>query len=316
MVILPFFTKAQFAPSQPPLLKKGDKIAIVAPASALHKPQLLKKATNTLKKWGFVPVNGQHLFKKHHHFAGTDTQRISDLQKAINDPSIKAIWCARGGYGSIRIVDKVDFTPLKKQAKWLIGYSDIGVFHQKINQMGIKTLHALMPIDFKRDSFQIQQSLHELRQALTQGVDHYTLAPHKENIQGTATGTLLGGNLSVLTSLIGSKGSTPQKDFILFIEEVGEYKYAIDRMFHSLKRAGYFKHCKGVIVGNFSHKKNDPNFGMTAEQLIKSLLKSYKIPIAFGFKAGHTALNFPLILGGTIQLEVTKTGARIDFSSL
>ena len=313
-MVLNIFLSLKAQTTIPRLLKKGDTVAIVAPASVFYKPELIDKAKDILKDWGLHPVLGTHLLTKHHHFAGTDSQRAEDLQNALNDKTIKAIWCARGGYGSIRILDKMDWTLFKKYPKWLIGYSDITVLHQIINQMSIASLHAMMPFDLKRNPIeQVEESLGCLNQVLTKQPNNYRLKPNKHNLLGDGMGILLGGNLSVLASMIGYQNSIPQKDFILFIEEINEYKYVIDHLLRTLLHAGYFKHCKGVVVGHMKYKKNNPAFGMSTEEIISSVLAPYQIPIIFGFKAGHKAINLPLILGHPLKISVQKDQSVIEY---
>ncbi|QMU66596.1 MAG: LD-carboxypeptidase [Flavobacteriaceae bacterium] len=290
----------------PPYLKKGDSIAIVAPAGVLtNKKMCIEAAKNTAESWGLQVVIGTHVFKQNHHFAGTDEERTADLQKALDNPNIKAIWIARGGYGSIRIIDRLDFTTFKKHPKWIIGYSDVTVLHNHINHLGIETIHGMMPVDFRFDTLAIKKSIATLKKVLFGSLEKYKIPPSKYNRKGVAKGRLTGGNLTLLTAMLGSESAMNTKSAILFIEEIGEYKYHVDRMLQSLKRAGYFSKCNGLIVGDMSEiKKNNPTWGSTVEELILETVSEYDFPVLFGFPAGHEPDNNALILGRNVRLYV------------
>lgn len=299
----------------PPKLKPKDSVAIVAPAGILKNRKAgILEAETLLKSWGLTPVLGNHVFNQNHHFAGTDAERLSDLQWAMDNPNIKAIWCARGGYGTMRIVDQLDFEAFKKSPKWVIGYSDITVLHNKINNLGIESLHAMMAVNME-DKFQlIEQSILSLNNGLFGHLSSYSIAPNQFNILGNAEGVLIGGNLTLLAAQLGSNTQLDTENKILFIEEIGEYKYHIDRMLHSLKRAGYFEKCAGIIVGDMSQlKSNTTTWGSSVEQLILDVLKDYDFPIAFGFPAGHESVNLALIFGRTIKLNISPSKTQITF---
>ncbi len=301
--------------TSPSYLKVGDSVAIVAPAGILkgRKAGILA-AEQLLKSWGLVPVLGQYVFKQNHHFAGTDAERLSDFQWALDDPSIKAIWCARGGYGSMRIVDDLNFETFKLAPKWVVGYSDITAIHNAINGLGIESLHGMMAVNMESKPKAIKRSVETLKNGLFGSLNSYTIAPNKTNILGKAEGVLTGGNLTLLAAQLGSKTQIDPRHSILFIEEIGEYKYQIDRMLQSLKRAGYFEHCTGVIVGDMSQiKPNTTVWGDSTEQLIANVLKAYNIPVAFGFPAGHEPENLALIFGRKITLTITNTSTQITF---
>ena len=299
----------------PPSLKKGDTVAIVAPSGVLkNRHEEINRAKKLLESWGLKVEIGKHVFKSNNHFAGTDQQRCEDLQNALDNPAIKAIWCARGGYGTVRILDLLDYTHFKKQPKWLIGYSDITALHSQIHNLGYQTLHAIMCVSLPKNLSEIAPSINSFKKALFGTPQSYTLKQSKYNQEGLASGILVGGNLTLLHTLLGSKTSIDTTDKIIFLEEIGEYKYHIDRMLQSLKRAGYFNLCKGVLVGDMSKlKKNTTLWGSSVEQLIIDALAEYNIPIAFNMPAGHEKDNRALILGRKITLEVKKTGTKLNY---
>ena len=300
---------------RPSYLKPGDTVAIVAPAGILKQDSEVIQNTKTLlKDWGLEVIFGTNLQTKAHHFAGSDAQRASDLQTALDNPNIKAIWCARGGYGTLRIIDDLDYKGFKAHPKWVIGYSDITVLHNALNNLGYESLHAMMCINLIEDANAIKQSISTLKAALFGTLKTYEIEGHFDNIPGTATGPLVGGNLSLLTAALGSDTQLDTNGKLIFIEEIDEYKYHIDRQLQSLKRAGYFKSCAGVIIGNMSRIKiNDPNWGSSIEATILEILKDTKVPVAFGFPAGHELENRALYFGRNVRLEVTKSITRVLF---
>ena len=255
------------------------------------------------------------MFNKANHFAGTDDERCEDLQKVLDDPKISAIWCARGGYGTVRILDKLDFTTFKAHPKWVIGYSDITALHNTIHNVNVESLHALMCVSLTKDESEIEASISTFKNTLFGKPLNYTLKESVYNKTGTASGQLVGGNLTMLHTMLGSNTSIDTSGKILFIEEIGEYKYHIDRMLQSLKRAGYFDNCKGVIVGDMTKlRKNTTLWGTSVEQLVLDALSEYDFPIAFNMPAGHEKDNRALILGRTIKLEVSKANSTINFA--
>jgi muramoyltetrapeptide carboxypeptidase len=300
---------------RPSYLKAGDTIAVVAPAGVLKQnAEVIQNTKSLLNSWGLEVVFGEHLQTKSHHFAGTDTQRSSDLQIALDNPNIKAIWCARGGYGTLRIIDDLDFEGFKTHPKWVVGYSDVTVLHNALNNMGYESLHAMMCINLTDHPKPIKQSIETLKAALFGTLKNYEIEGHSVNRQGGATGAIVGGNLSLLTAALASSTQLDTKEKLIFIEEIGEYKYHIDRQLQSLKRAGYFKHCAGVIIGDMSQIKiNDPAWGDSIEALILDVLKDTNVPVAFGFPAGHELENRALYFGRSVQLQVTKSKTRVLF---
>ncbi|RCT54074.1 LD-carboxypeptidase [Winogradskyella sp. KYW1333] len=301
---------------QPPYLKVGDTVAIVAPSGILKSREgEIQQAIALLNKWGLNAKLGDNVFNKANHFAGTDQERCEDFQNALDDSSISAIWCARGGYGTVRILDKLDYSKFRKEPKWIIGYSDITALHNQLHNEGVESIHALMCVSLTKDLSEILDSVETFKSAIFGNLTHYTLEGTEYNREGEATGQLIGGNLTMLHTMLGSDTSIDTSNKILFIEEIGEYKYHIDRMLQSLKRAGYFDNCKGIIVGDMSKlRKNTTLWGTSIEKLILDALSEYSFPIAFNMPAGHEKDNRALILGRTINLKVDKSGTRITFN--
>jgi muramoyltetrapeptide carboxypeptidase len=301
--------------SQPPYLKAGDTVAIVAPSGILKSREgEINKAKSLLESWGLKVQVGDHIFEQNHHFAGTDQQRASDLQRVMDDPNISAIWCARGGYGTVRILDKLNYSRFKERPKWIIGYSDITALHNQVHNEGYQSIHALMCTSLSDPPDEIKTSISTFKNAVFGNALSYQLEGSTFNRAGEAQGQLVGGNLTILHTMLGSETSIDTHGKILFIEEIGEYKYHIDRMLQSLKRAGYFEQCAGLIVGDMSKlRKNTTKWGSSVEELIIDALAEYDFPIAFNMPAGHEQDNRALILGRSIELKVTKTNASVNF---
>lgn len=266
---------------QPPYLKAGDIVAIVAPSGVLNnREKEISQAKNLLESWGLNVIIGEHVFKKANHFAGTDDERAEDFQKALDNPNIKAIWSARGGYGTVRVLDKLDYSKFKDNPKWVIGYSDITALHNQIHNEGVETIHAMMCTSITDDLSEIEEAIETFRCAIFGKDLSYEVASNKHNKKGIANGQLVGGNLTILHTMLGSKTSINTNEKILYFEEIGEYKYHIDRMLQSMKRAGYFDNCAGVIVGNMSKmRKNTTPWGTSIEKLILDALAEYDFPI-------------------------------------
>ena len=299
---------------KPPTLQKGDMVMIVAPAGIVRDSVGVKNGIDLLKKWGLKVKLGKNLFNQHFRFAGTDEERLADFQEALDDDNVKAIWCARGGYGAIRILDDLDFTKFKQNPKWIIGFSDITAFHNEVHIMGIETMHGIMPLTYKPDSKEQRQALKSLKRAFFGKRVKYRVAESDFNREGTTEGEVVGGNLSLVYSMLGSKSQIDANGKILFLEEVGEALYHIDRMMISLKRAGYFENCKGLIIGGMSDRKTDASeFGMTYEEIILDAVKEYDFPVAFDFPAGHITDNRTLILGRKIEMKVTGSKTVVKF---
>ncbi|PJA09573.1 MAG: LD-carboxypeptidase [Flavobacteriales bacterium CG_4_10_14_0_2_um_filter_32_8] len=289
---------------KPRYLRKGDKIAIVATARKVSLAEL-QPAIEVFNNWGFEVILGKNLLNEDDQFSGTTTQRVQDLQQALDDNTIKAIFCARGGYGTVKIIDGLDFSEFQKHPKWIVGYSDVTVLHNHINQnFNIQTLHATMPINFSTNSV---ESLQSLKNALFGEKLSYQFDTHLLNRKGEAAGELVGGNLSIIYSLTGSVSQLDTKNKILFIEDLDEYLYHIDRMMMNLKRVGMLKNLSGLIVGGMTAMKdNTIPYGKTAEEIILDAVKEYDYPVCFGFEAGHISTNLALKMGATVKLKVAE----------
>lgn len=295
----------------PPFLKPGDKIGLVCTARKLTVEEL-NLALQKIKPWKLEPVIGDSVGKALHQFAGDDDVRASDFQRMLDDNSIKAILCARGGYGSVRIIDKLDFSRFKKNPKWIIGYSDITVFHAHIpTRLNIETLHATMPLNFNTNT---PEALDTLRTALFGKKLKYTVAPHPLNITGKTSGQLIGGNLSVLFSISGSRSDIDTRGKILFLEDLDEYLYHIDRMMMQLKRSGKLTYLAGLVIGGFTKMRdNETPYGKNALEIIHEHVQDLDFPVLFNFPAGHIDDNRALIMGRKVELSVTAKGGKLNF---
>jgi muramoyltetrapeptide carboxypeptidase len=284
-----------------PYLKPGDKIAITCPAKKLPRP--MTDAIALLESWGLAVVLGATVEASYHQFAGDDELRTRDMQRFLDDDSIKAIIAARGGYGTIRIIDELDFSHFAKNPKWIVGFSDITVLHSHIwANYDLQTIHGQMPVTIPDAS---AMSLKTLKNTLFGHGVEYDFKSHEENRAGEAEGVLVGGNLTLLIAMLGSASDYNYDGNILFIEDVGEYLYSTDRMLRTLKRAGKLKNLAGLIVGGFTEvKDNDIPFGQTIEQIVMEVVKDYDYPVCFDFPAGHIPDNRALILGRTLKLSV------------
>ncbi len=301
--------------TQPPYLQYGDTVAIVAPSGILlNRQKEIQQAKDLLKSWNLNVVIGEHVFSQNGHFAGTDQERAADFQKALDNPNIKAIWCARGGYGTVRILDKLDYSKFKEQPKWIIGYSDITALHNQLHNEGVESIHALMCTSLTDNLGEIKDNLSSFRNAVFGKPLAYSVESSLYNKTGTLSGQLVGGNLTLLHTMLGSKTSINTDGKILFFEDIGEYAYHIDRMLQSLKRAGYFENCNGIIVGSISKvRKNTTEFGRTVEEIILDVVADYNFPVLFNFPAGHEDDNRAMILGRTIQLVVGSEKSTVVF---
>jgi muramoyltetrapeptide carboxypeptidase len=295
----------------PSFLKKGDTIALIATARKISLEELLP-AIQTIEKWGLKAITAPNLFNTENQFAGSDEERASDLQWAINNNNVKAVLCVRGGYGTVRIIDKIDFTSFVKNPKWIIGYSDITVLHQHVHaNFNVATLHATMPINFLKN----EEATDSLRKTLFGEVLDYTTETHILNREGETSGELIGGNLSLIYALCGSKSDINTENKILFIEDLDEYLYHIDRMMLNLKRSGKLAHLKGLVVGGMTDMKdNTIPFGKTAEEIIFDAVKEYDYPVCFNFPAGHIDRNLALVFGKPYTLNVSKNHIRLKFT--
>jgi len=289
----------------PPKINIGDKIGIVAPARKITS-DLLDPAIDILRSWGLEVVLGSFIFEEDNQFSGTIHQRTISFQKMLDDPSINAVLCARGGYGTVQLIDKIDFTILTENPKWIIGYSDITVLHSHLNKIGLSSLHATMPINFISNS---KKSLNSLKKSLFGHQNIIKFQPHSKNQYGRVNAEIVGGNLSILYSLLGSNSDVDTDGKILFIEDLDEYLYHIDRMVISMKRNRKFVNLKAMIIGEMSHMNdNDIPFGKTIEEIIIEHVKEYNFPLCFGFPCGHLDDNRSLRLGSKSVLEINENG--------
>lgn len=296
---------------QPLPLQTGDRVAIIATARYIAKVDL-QPAVALLKTWGLLPVFGSSIGLQNHQFAGSDKERAADLQCQINDPDIKAIWCAKGGYGSIRILDLVDFSILKTQPKWLIGYSDVTAIHLHLQSMEIASLHAQMAHGIESKSASTSDELKNVMFGNKLQVEYASRHPNQVN--GEVKAKVVGGNLSVLYSAIGSHSMPDFTSKILFIEDLDEYLYHIDRMMQNLKRSGLLSRISGLIVGGLTDMNdNSIPFGRKAEDIIFEIVKDLNIPVAFNFPAGHVETNLPLIFGKSAHLSVTSERIQLSY---
>lgn len=302
---------------KPAILKKGDAIAIVAPARKTTHEQTAP-AISLFRSWGLNVVEPDHLYDEYHQFAGNDATRAATFQSALDNPEIKAIICARGGYGCVRIIDSIDFTSFGKHPKWIIGFSDITTFHNHIaTHYDTATLHATMPIDIPTTpTTPLPPSLHSLHRCLFDGENQIEFPSHPLNRIGDTKAPIVGGNLSIIYSLCGSQSDIDTKGKILFIEDLDEYLYHIDRMMQNLKRTGKLSSLKGLIVGHMNdmHDNSVP-FGKSAEEIISEAVREYDFPVCFNAPIGHIGTdNHALLLGVESSLSVTENGCALSQS--
>lgn len=302
---------------KPPYLKPGDLIGVSSPAGATT-PEEIEPAIMLMQDWGFRVQTGMSIGKKEFTRGGTDDERLADLQQMLDDPKIRAIMCARGGYGSIRIVDRLNWTKFKLKPKWLIGFSDITVLHSHIHaQCGIASIHSKMTNSFP-DNWSLAEpiqveTINSIREALTGRKMKYTVAVNSNNKLGSAEGILTGGNLKTLETLAGSASDIKTDGKILFVEDTGEYLYSIDRMFWNLKRTGKLRNLKALVVGGFKVKPDDPGdeFGKTLEQIVLEKVIKYQYPVCFDFPVGHQKANFALKCGIKHRLVVNENDVTL-----
>lgn len=294
-----------------PALCPGDKIAIIATARKITVPEI-EIAIQTFEHWGLQVILGETIGASYNQFAGDDAERLQDLQQALDDESIKAIICARGGYGTTRIIDQVDFTRFRKHPKWLTGFSDVTALHSHIHALGLESIHAIMPVLFPKAG--TANSIETLRHALFGEELHYEVAPHPFNRSGTTTGLLVGGNLSMLHNLTGTRSDVDTTGKILFLEDLDEYLYHIDRMMVHLDRSGKLANLAGLLIGDMSDMHdNAVPFGKTAYEIILEHTGKYNYPVGYGFPVGHEPQNLALVCGRQAQLEVSEEGTRLCY---
>ena len=297
----------------PKKLQKGDTIAIVSTARKVSKKELAP-AILFANKMGLEVHLGKTIAAEKNQYAGDDALRAQDFQHALDNPHIKAIWCARGGYGTIRMVDLLNFTQFIQQPKWLIGYSDVTVLHSHINKLQIPTIHGQMCLEIEKKSQASRDTLHQLLFHENPAINYsFESSPLSRN--GRATGTLVGGNLSVLYSILDSTSEVDWHGKVLFIEDLDEMLYHIDRMMQNLKRSGRLKNLAGLIVGGMSEMRdNTISFGKTAHEIIFETVQEYQYPVCFNFPAGHIQDNRALVFGKQVTLEVSPNQVRVSYN--
>lgn len=295
---------------QPPYLKKGDKIAIVCPAKKLPKP--IDQGIEILQSWGLEVVLGETVSASYHQFSGSDEVRTRDIQQFLDDPSIKAIIAGRGGYGTIRIIDELDFTAFNANPKWLVGFSDITILLSHVfAQFETQSIHGQMPYTFDEST---PEALESLRKALFGENDIYSYESEVKGRDGVVEGILVGGNLTLLLAVEGSVSEMDFEGKILFIEDVGEHEYSIDRMMRTLKRKGKLAKLKGLVVGAFNELGEESiYFGQTPEEVIWEQVKQYDYPVCFGFPSGHIDDNRAMVLGKSVLLRVENKQIELKY---
>ncbi len=308
-------------PVIPPYLKKGDRIGITSPSGYMTKEEI-KPAVQLIESWGYRVIIGNTIGKRDFTFGGNDEERASDFQRMLDDSHIKAIMCARGGYGAVRIIDKLKWDRFKSRPKWIIGFSDATVFHAHVNcDLNIASIHSKMcnsfPDDWnKAEPIQVETIL-SIKKALSGEKLSYTTKSNARNKHGSGTGLLIGGNIRTLESLAGSRTDINTDGKILFVEDTGEYMYSIDRMFWNLKRSGKLSKLKGLIIGGFKVKEDEDGdeFGKTLEDVVLEKVKHYDYPVCFDFPVGHQKNNFALKCGVRHTLVVHETNCTLTEKS-
>jgi len=296
----------------PPSIKPGHKIRIVSPAGKVSEKHVFP-AVEWLQKQGYTVELGKHVFASHFQFAGTDSERLDDLQTALDDPETAAIICSRGGYGTVRIIDKLNCTDFLKYPKWLVGFSDITILHVCMNNLGVATIHGTMACYFFDKDGLATENLNSLMQLLSGKKVQYSVKTEKANKPGKVSGELVGGNLSIISSLQGTKYEIDTFGKILFLEDIDEFLYHTDRMIHQLKLSGKLDNLAGLIIGDFTNMKdNESPFGKTVHEIVSEAVEEYNYPVCFGFPAGHDKKNLALTFGLNWELEVLEQNAMLE----
>ena len=297
---------------QPPFLKKGDIIGIPATARKISR-EALAVAVQHIESWGFRVRLGKNIFSTtHSYLSGSDDERVADLQQMLDDHSIQAILCARGGYGTTRILDQLDFTAFLKNPKWVCGFSDITALHLKLQSLNVQSIHSTMPVLFKET--ESSTSIESFRKILLGENTALEASTHSLNLSGKASGKVVGGNLSLLVDSLGTNSELDTEHKILIVEEIDEYIYKIDRLFVQLKRAGKLKNLSGLVVGHLTDiEDSELPFGESVHQVILNQIKEYNYPVGFGFPIGHENPNLAWIEGAIGNLSVTKEKSTLSF---
>ena len=297
----------------PDFLKEGDEVRIISPSGVID-PILVDGAIILLASWGYKATEGMFTRNVHGRFAGNEQERFTDLQQALDDPNVKGILCSRGGYGLAQIIDRIDFSRFVKHPKWVIGFSDVTILHQALLSTGIISLHSAMAKQFSELPGNAEP-LVLLENILRGDIPSYKISANKHNRPGTGKGKLIGGNLSVFMGLRGTNFDLPFKNSILFIEDIGEKPYQIDRMLQNLRISGALAQLSGLLVGQFTEYEEDPDMNKTLFQIIADAVKEYDYPVCYNFSAGHVDKNFPLLMGASAELKVSDKGATLLFQS-
>jgi len=288
---------------QPQNLQAGDTIGMVCPAGSIPMERV-QKCVETLTDWGYQVKLGKTVGGKHFSYSGTDAERAADLQTMMDDPSVKAILCARGGYGLSRIINDLNFTGMKDNPKWVIGFSDITVLHSALQQKGIMSIHGPMAAAFNKGQ-EGEPYIHALKSVLQGQKTCYEAPGHIYNKPGLATAPMIGGNLCLMTHLIGSKNSMDTSGKILFLEDIGEFHYNLDRMVIQIKNAGLFNNLAGLVLGGFSDMRDEAtDIGAGAFEIIQSHVKAFNYPVCYDFPISHGLPNYPIKLGAEYQLNI------------
>lgn len=288
---------------KPENLKKGDRVIIVSPAGFIDQT-FIDYAEKLYESWGLIAQKGESILNKHRIFAGTDEERLNDFQIALDDENIRAIFCSRGGYGTNRIIEKLNFSKFLKNPKWIVGFSDITMLLSTVNELGIMGIHGAMPKNYTTAS---DSAIESLRKILFGEQFTYSVHPHNLNQNGKANAQLVGGNLSIIYSLLGTKYMYDFTGKILFIEDLNEKLYHLDRMLRSLRIQGVFNSISGLIVGQMTDMLDGkPSFGRDAYETISDIVKEYEIPVCYNFPVGHFENNQALLVGGNYTLEVRE----------
>lgn len=295
----------------PEFLHTGDKVAIVSPASAVR-PEYIDGACRMLESWGYMPVAGKHCKGKHGYYSGTLEERLCDFKTALHNPEIKAILCGRGGYGTVHLTEYISTEELRDNAKWIIGFSDISVLHAMCNHAGIASIHASMAKHLTLFDGNDKCNI-ALQGILAGNLPTYSTMPHEFDRTGTATGEITGGNLAVLGGLVGTKYGIFKPGKILFIEDIGEPIYKVERLLYNLRLSGILPQLKGLIVGQFTDFTEPNSNGETMYGMIREMVAPYDYPVAFNFPIGHIDNNHPIIEGATATLNITENKTSLSF---
>jgi muramoyltetrapeptide carboxypeptidase len=297
---------------KPAFLQKGDKVALISP-SYFTPMENVEKTAEVLKEWGLEPVIGPNVGKVvDGRYAGTVDERVSDIRWALNDPTIKAIICNRGGYGTIQLIDELTLAELKASPKWLVGFSDITTLHGLLTRAGVMSIHGTMSSFLAKGGKDKTSTM--MRDLLLGNVPRYELPAHPQNITGTATGTLVGGNLCTFAPNLGSQAdATMGQNLILFVEEVEESMHNIDRQMRVLQMNGVLDRCKGIILGEFTDCGSEFTYE-SVEAMLHDMLAEYNIPVLCGYPGGHGDVNLPLVMGAPVTIDVRNDGATLQFN--